>query len=309
MTMHSDVSTPSTGDEAIFNLKQFAALHGWSVANSGDGASAYSGTGDVIAAPSDLATAGAWFSLKMGGTSRMLQFIRKSASTNWTVKYAPAGFAGGSATAAASGASAQTLLDGPLLGADGAYRWLVACDDAAPYELIAAALTIGTLAATTGLALLAVESGSCDAAEQDPYVLYASATSVWAWTELYQAYTGFKNFRSWYRYTSGLGGSSWLPVGFAVPWIGTSNIGGQESFVALGARSSVSGQEVPLSILCGFRPSSGVSSVKGRVRGARYAASTTGTAPNGTHLTDGGGLSWVRVGDLWLQWNASVPTL
>lgn len=314
MTILTTVSTPATGDDAIFELKQQAVVAGWVVTASGDGAFAYGPyggpTSDVITTSAELGTVGAWFRLKMPGVAtREFLFIRLSATTTWFIKYSVAGFFGGSpsATVAPTAADQQTLINGTLLAADGTYRWLLSFDNAAPYECWAGGLTIGPLAAGTAIALLSMATGSYDATDLDPYVTYATSTLAFAWTELYQTYSGSKNFLSWYRYAPSLTGSTWATAAFAVPWIGTSNVGGQESAVNRGSLSSVDSQEVPLDILCGFRQT--VSGIKGRVRGARYVASTTGTAPYGTHLTDGNGAYWVRVGDLWLQWDSSVPTL
>mgnify|MGYP001382708277 CR=1 FL=1 len=308
MAIFTDVSTPATALDAIFTVKTLGVAHGWTVSASGDGTS-YGAASDVITTSANLSAVGSWFRLKMPGTTRELLFVMKTANTGWTIRYCVAGFLTGapSATVAPTGTGSQVLFDGTFFGTDGTYRWLVSFDDASPYEFWAASLTIGSLAASTAIALLAMETGSYDATDLDPYVIYATFTFTFAWTELYQTYTGSKNFRSWYRYAPSLVGSTWATAAFAVPWIGTANVGGQESAVNRGSLSSVDSQEVPLDILCGFRMT--VSGIKGRVRGAKYVASTTGAAPNGTHLTDGNTAYWVRVGDLWLQWDVSVPSL
>ena len=310
MAITVNVSTPPDHASAVFTLKQVAVTSAaWTVSCSGDGVSAYNAIGDISPSNADgLAFTGGWFVLKSATSNRSLLFVRNATAGHWTVKYSTSGFAGKhSATVPASSEEAQTLIDGALFGTDGTYRWLVSADSVAPYGLWAAALTTGTLAAAGAVCLFGLAPGSYDSTDLDPYILYVSSTSVLAWSELYQTYSGNVNFRGWRCYVSGLSGSSWLPMGFAVPWFGTANIGGAESAVNRGALSSVTGSEVPLDIVCGFRD--GAIGIKGRVASARYVASSTATAPNGTHLTDGDGLYWVRVGDLWLQWDASVPTL
>lgn len=319
MAIHTNVSTPPDEASAIFTLKSLIVAAGGAVlaSGSGNGASTagadYSASGDISPGNGDgLQVANAWFVVRLGPSgTRCLRFVRGALQGQWTIAYSASGFTVGTdASTAGTSAESQTLITGAFLAADGTYRWLASADDAAPYGVFAAALTTGTLAATAAVAVLGLETGSYDAAEQDPYVTYAGTSSgVLAWGELYEGYSGNKNFRSWYRYTPGLSGSTWAPTPFLAPWMGTSNIGGTSSMVSLGALSSVSGQEVPLDILCGFRPGAGSFSIKGRVAGARFTSSTTGTAPNGTHLTDGNSAYWVRVGDLWLQWDSSVPSL
>lgn len=308
MAINSDYSTPATGDDAVFSLKQFAKSNGWSVSASGDGipAGAYNATGDVHTTAASLGTAGAWFLLKMGVTTRCLLFVRKSSSTAWTIKYSPLGYAGGAANSLPSSAASNNLIDGTWLGTDGTYRWLLAFEDVAPYGFWAAALTIGTLAAVSAVALLSMEPGSADSNDDDPYIAIAPASSVFSHGQLWQAEnSAYVNFHGWYRY--GKGAAGWVAVPFASLAFGQGNIGAEGTIVSLGLLSSENGQEVTLPIISGFRHTK--AGVKGLVRGARWASATTGTAPNGTHLTDGGTRYWVRVGDLWLQWDAIVPSL
>ena len=142
MTILTTVSTPATGDDAIFELKQQGVVAGWVVTASGNGVGAYGPYGgpmsDVITTPADLGTPGAWFRLKMPGATREFLFIRLSATTSWNILYSVAGFFGGSpsATVAPTAADQQTLINGTLLAADGTYRWLLSFDNAAPYGLV-----------------------------------------------------------------------------------------------------------------------------------------------------------------------------
>ena len=115
----------------------------------------------------------------------------------------------------------------------------------------------------------------------------------------------YRNFHAWYRY--GTGAVAWLGAAFASLAFGQGNIGAEGTIVSLGLTSSFSGAVITLPIICGFRH--GNTGIKGQIRGARYTSSTGGSAPNGTHLTDGNSATWVRVGDLWLAWDATVPSL
>lgn len=314
MAVLTNVSTPATGDDAIFEFKQLAVVAGWVVTASGNGVSAYGPTSDVITTPADLGTPGAWFRLKMpGAATREFLFIRLSATTSWNILYSVAGFFGSgngtpSATVAPTASDQRTLINGTLLAVDGTYRWLLSFDNAAPYECWAGGLTIGTLAAVTAISLLAMATGSYDAADVDPYAAVATSTNVLNVTlALWQSATaGFKNFHAWYRY--GLVGAAWRGCAFGAIVFGQSNIGPDLNLVSSGLAASVSGQEVPLDIVAGFgeTPCYGI---KGRVNGARYTLASQATVPNGTHLTDGNGLYWLRVTDLWLPWDVTVPAL
>lgn len=307
MAINSDYSTPASGDAAVFALKELAVASGWSVTASGDAALTYNGAGDVITSAGVLGTQGAWFVLTMSGSTRSLLFTRKASSIAWTIKYCPAGFTGGNATTSPTHASSKTLIDGNWLSTDGSYRWLLSFEDVAPFGFWAAALTTGTLAQVSGLALLGMEPASYDATDADPYAALATATNVFLHTALWQAYGSFStNFHSWYRY--GTGSAQWAGCAFGSLAFGQSNIGAEGTIVSAGLPSSVASQEVAIPIICGFRenPRFGI---KGTVRGARWTTSTTGSAPNGTHLTDGGAQYWVRAGDLWLQWDSIVPSL
>jgi hypothetical protein len=300
----TSLSTPATGDAAIFALLTLALAAGWTVPASSNGVVQvpvpdYTANGNLIATAADLSTGGAWFRLKMPGATRELLFVRKANAQSWTVSYGVAGFLTGAPAVLTppTGASQRTLIDGTLLGADGAYRWLVSFDDAAPYELWAAGHTIGTLTPNGGIALLAMETGSYASADTDPYVAYAKSGSVFA----RDALGGNVNAGPCF---SGLFGATWSSAPFAHPVIDGAY--GAYTFVANSGRmSSVSAQEVPIDIPC----VNGTYGHKGRVRGAKYAGSLVATAPWGTHLTDGNTAYWVRVGDLWLQWDVTVPAL
>lgn len=301
MTVLTSVSTPSTGDDAIFALKQQAVTAGWSVPASGDGVATYGAASDVITTSAALGTSGAWFRLKMPGATRELLFTRKATATAWTIKYSVVGFVGGSPspTVSPTATDSRTLIDGTLLTTDGTYRWVISADNTAPYELWAAGLVVGSLATSGAVALLAMATGSYDSTDVDPYALYAVGGTVFVANTLSYGNTtvGFGTvFAAWL-------GATWSVVGFALPYI-SGSYGSTGTFVNAGV-VSISGKEVPLEIHC-LHVSNGH---KGRVRGAKQVSMGTGTAPYGTHLTDGNGAYWLRVGDLWLQWSATVPSL
>lgn len=318
MTTAASVSTPASGAAAMRALIVAALAAGWTVPSSSDGTT-YNSSGNQITADSganSLANAGAWVRLRQPGGGRELVFQRGSDNTQWRALYSKAGFSGGSpgATRVPTATEQQLLIGGgsdaspsyaTLFDTDGNYRWLVSLDDASPYTFWAVALTVGSLAATTAIALLGLETGSYDTSDTDPYVVLATGSSVLVHDTLWQGHnTAYRNFHAFYRYATT---QAWYAVGFASPWIGQGNIGAESTTVGSNILSSVAGQEVPLDIIAGFR--STVSAWKGRVKGAKYVGANTTTAPNGTHLTDGAGTYWVRAGALWIPWTSSVPSL
>lgn len=320
MAVLTTVSTPATGDAAMRTFLAQALAAGWTVPSSSDGLT-YNASGNQITTDSgagSFANAGAWARLQQPGGGREILVQRGSTSVLWRVLYSVAPFSGGSpgATRCPTATNQQFLLGGgtdasptyaTLLGTNATYSWLTSFDNASPYECWAAGLTSGTLAASSAIALLAMEANSYDAADADPYAAIATSTSVLAVTAaIWQAHnTAYSNFHAWYRYN--LVGAAWAGCAFGSIWFGQGNIGAESTIVTSGLASSASSQELPLPIVAGFRHT--VTGTKGRVRGAKYVLGATGTIPNGTHLTDGSSSYWVRVGDLWLQWSSSAPSL
>lgn len=312
MATNTDVSTPTTGDDAIFSLKTQAVLAGWVVQASGDGVLAYSANGDIITTSASLGTIGAWFRLRMpGATTREFLFTRKATSTAWTVKYTPAGFLTGSpsATNSPTGANSQTLIDGTLLDTDATYRWCLSFNTSAPYDVWAAAFTIGPLTAVTAFFCLSMETGSYASGDLDPYALMAvgPAGSPYNQAQLYQASNLYSVARGWYRYAAN-GSGTWRTLSFATPWIGQGNIYTEATLAGLGLTDSVSGQEYPLDIVTGFRQGAN-QSLKGRLSWGKWCSTSTATYPNGSQLTDGNGGYWLRANSMWLRWDSSVPSL
>ena len=116
---NTSVTTPLTGDEAMYFLKQHLTTNLWMVVESGDGRMAY-GVGDMLYATSgsnSFDEPGAWCRLQMPGTTREYLIIRKSDSRSWTIRYSVAGFTGGSpsATVAPTAADQQTIWNATLL--------------------------------------------------------------------------------------------------------------------------------------------------------------------------------------------------
>ena len=320
MTWQASYSTPATGDAAMRALLDAALAAGWTVPSSSDGLT-YNSTGNQITTDSgagSFANTGAWARLRQPGGGREILVQRGTTSVLWRVLYSVAGFTDGTLagiTQVPTGTDQQFLIGGgsdvsptyaTLLGADGGFRWLLAFDDATPYACWAAGLTIGTLACTSAIVLLSMEAGSFDVADADPYAAIATSTSPLVVAQLWQAHNAyFANFHSWYRY--GLVGAAWAGCSFGAPAFGQGFIGGEGPLPNLGLASSVSNQEVPLDIMSGFRHT--VAGYKGLVSNAKYVSGTSATVPNGTHLTDANSAYWVRAGDLWLQWTATVPSL
>lgn len=308
MTYVEDLTTPATGDAAMRRVKTHAVAQGWVVAASGDGRSAYGASSDVISADSgagSLDTSGAWMRLRMGGgATREVLIVRKSTSVAWTVRYSAAGFSGGSpsATTAPTATDSQTLIDGTLLPTDGTYRWLICAEDGAPYYLGAYAIPSGGGTAQTLLGLWPMRTGSYPNSDTDPYAMLADyhASDVGKYTRLITVNAGSP--QAWSR--PGLSSSAFSRCQFAKTTAVTEVIGVSSSMV-----HAISAEELPLEIPALLIDSGPVyRGPKGYVRDARYCMTPVATTPHGTHLAQGSRY-WVRVGDLWLPWGSTPPSL
>lgn len=309
MAYNDDNTTPATGDAAMRRLKTRLVAGGWTVAASGDGRSAYEAAGDAITADSgagSLDAAGAWMRLRMGGATREFLFVRKSASTDWTVRYSAAGFSGGSpsATTAPTATDQQTLVDAQLLPADGTYRLLACVEDATPWHWWAAAVPTAGGAARSLLGLWPMRSGSHPAGDAEPYASIAmyDATATATVARVANLSTGHNGFVS----------GTWRKCIFHVPCSATSGGYDYAGGLANSGALASSGEDLPAEILCssisGFGGGPTHHGTRGYVRDARWCLSNTTASPHGTHLEQGSRY-WLRVGDLWLPWGATPPTL
>jgi hypothetical protein len=134
--------TPTTGAEAMFELKNVLTGSGWTVVSSSNGTTLSSG--DAVTSTS-LANTRAWFLIEepTGVGGRQWCFQRTTANTTWRVKISPnAGFSGGTpdsvsvpsatdqAVVVGSGTDASPT-GGQLFGTDGAYKFHIIADNTA----------------------------------------------------------------------------------------------------------------------------------------------------------------------------------
>lgn len=134
--------TPTTGAEAMFELKNVLTGSGWTVVSSSDGTTLSSG--DAVTSTS-LANTRAWFLIQepTGIGGRQWCFQRTTANTTWRVKISPnAGFSGGTpnsgsvpsatdqAVVVGSGTDASPT-GGQLFGTDGTYKFHIIADNTA----------------------------------------------------------------------------------------------------------------------------------------------------------------------------------
>lgn len=312
MAYIEDLTSPATGDAAMRRFKDQVVAAGGLVMSSGDGASAYGPTSDVITADSGAnsfanytsGSSSAWCRLRLGAGPRELLLIRGSASTTWTVKYSAVGFAGGSpsATAAPTATDSQTV-HGPaqLFPNDGTYRLLICAEDAAPYYLGLDTFLFGGGASRTALHLWPMRSGSYPAADTDPYVLLVDyASPPCTRSRLLSVAAG--GAQAWAK--PGLTGAAWDYCQLAAPSAVVDPVSSNA-----GMLHPITGEELPLEI-----PALSIGNgpvyrgPKGYVRDARYVMTPTSVTPYGTHFLYAGRY-WIRIGDLWVPWGASAPAL
>lgn len=138
----------TTGPESIFELKQWLTTgHGgtkfWTVTMSGDGLSAYSGTGDVIThsgtGANGLNNANAWFVLKDPDSNREIIFHRATNHYTWNFFYLRgASFSGGAAATPATHANKKSWMNaraaGPILcfPTSGSWYFHICCEGDTP---------------------------------------------------------------------------------------------------------------------------------------------------------------------------------
>lgn len=159
--------TPSTGAEAMYELKNVMTGSGWTVISSSDG-STFS-AGDNITSPTSLAGSSRWFIIQepTGAGSREWCFQRTSDNATWRVKISPyGGFGGGSPSLTqvpsatdeglivGSGTDASPT-GGQLFPSDGTYKFHMVSDNTAigpagnqAYGFWAFANIIGSIAGT-----------------------------------------------------------------------------------------------------------------------------------------------------------------
>ena len=186
-------STPLTGAEAIFNLKQLLKTAGWTVQSSSDGTT-YNASDDQITVSGSgaggMANNNAWFRIRSpdGVGSQEFIFQRGTGNQSWRIKRSrTAGFTGGSPGATQTpSATDQTILLGSGTDASpvfihfftpdgGSYRWNVCADNAAPFGFWAGSFANGV--ATTQAALVLDPLAFTQPTDADQYAIYVGSNA------------------------------------------------------------------------------------------------------------------------------------
>lgn len=132
--------SPSTGAEAIYELKNVLTGSGWTVISSSDGNTV--SNSDLITSPTTMTNQNAWFVIQEPiGSNRQWCFQRTTSNLSWRVKISVnAGFSGGNASEAivpsatdegiiwGSGTDASPT-GATLFDADNTYRFHIIADD------------------------------------------------------------------------------------------------------------------------------------------------------------------------------------
>lgn len=93
MITFTTASLVTTGNEAIFNLKQALSSSGWIVSGSSDGTT-FDGNLDIITDSTKLAATDAWVRMIAPDNSREWVFQRKANDAKWLIKRSKTGFTG-----------------------------------------------------------------------------------------------------------------------------------------------------------------------------------------------------------------------
>lgn len=307
-------SCPSAAAALRF-IKDKLVLNGFSVPKSADGTT-YNSSGDQITTDSGagaLATTGAWMVVRAPASAYEL-LIQVGTTTNARVLQSVAGFSGGSPGAArCPTATDQQFCNGigggtdasptysQLFATDNTYRVYMAIGDSSEgYDWWAATIPTGGGTPTTILTPWSMAAGSYPSSDTDPrsyLVDYASGgVAITSRLSSIAASGGSPQARS---------GSTWKQC---CPMGGTF---GSWTAASAAGLHAVTSEDLPVpmgaSILVAPGPYFG--GPKGVPRMPRWCLSAAASRVNGHHLTDGGGVPWVRIGDLWLRGDATVPSL
>ena len=296
-------------------IKDKLCLNSFSVAKSSDGTT-YNSSGDQINADSgagSLANTGAWMDIAAPSSAYYLT-IQVGTTTNARVLHSLSGFSGGSPGATrVPTATDQQVINGigggtdasptysQILATDNTYRVFMAVGDSSEgYDWWAATIPTGGGTPTTVMGVFSMLPGSYPSADTDPrcYVMdYASggAGIISRLTSISNA-GGEPQARS---------GSNWRNCGL------TSLLVGGTAIASNAGLHAVTSEDLPLPLAAVMVASGGPTwyGPKGIPRNIRLCLSPAASRVNGHHLTDGNGLTWVRVGDLWLRGDATVPSL
>jgi hypothetical protein len=177
-----------------YRLKQTLVQAGWTVVKSSDGVTTDATgnylndriTGGYGTGANNLNNSGAWYVVKapaaVSGMTRQFCIQRRSgASSNlFDIYYsASAGFTGGSLTTAPTATDIQTVLSNTSSAGAANYRFSIGADNAAPYGFYMFNFVSG--GASNPLHAFVMDplaSGTYNASDTDPYIIYATSTST-----------------------------------------------------------------------------------------------------------------------------------
>jgi hypothetical protein len=192
---------PTTGSDAIFQFKTFLVnVMGWTVIQSSDGTTVYSGDGIYTAGPgtNGLANDRAWFTIQVAGSTRQFSFqhvdniIDVFTNKTWRIKYSFFGFdvpnplRPWKATPHSSSGDDQVIYGGgtdtfptyaPLFKDDGTYVQQI-IGDPSTNAVCFFCHTDEKTVPSNGFVFDAMASGSYDTGDIDPFIIYVSGNTI-----------------------------------------------------------------------------------------------------------------------------------
>lgn len=302
MAYVGNLTTPATDSIGARTWKtRLVASAQWSVVASGDGSALYGASSDVITNDSgagSMASNNAWLRLRRTGTTFEYLLFRTGAAT-WTFRASALGFLGGSPSATVQPTATDVVTfvsSAQLFPTDNTYRLLVCAEDASPAHWWAGAVPIGGGTVRTLMGHFPMRTGTFPTADVAPYTAVGGYNGTdMATVALMSGTSGATRcFHGGTARSCQLNGPTSGAIGSPVGTVGAHSQTGEELPI-----------EIPVTITevgpVHYGP-------KGYVRDARYALSTIALCPTGTHLTQGSD-TWVRMGALWLRWDAVEPAL
>jgi len=202
MTMQFQTNyLPTTGSDAIFQFKTFlVSVMGWTVIQSSDGTTVYSGDGlyHYHPGPNGLANDRAWFTIQVAGSTRQFSFqhvdnvIDIFTNKTWRIKYSYFGFDTPNylrpfvATPHSSSGDDQVIYGGgtdtfPTFGTlfkqDGTYTQQI-MGDPATNAVCFFCHTNEMVIPPTAFVFDAMAAGSYDPSDIEPYITYVSGNTL-----------------------------------------------------------------------------------------------------------------------------------
>ncbi len=302
----------ATAAAATRFLKDKWVLNGATVAKSSDGAT-YNSSGDQITTDSgagSLATSGGWVLISAPGSAYQI-LVQVGTTTNARVLTSVAGFSGGSpGVSRVPTATDQQFINSigagtdasptysQLWATDGTYRCYGAFGDSSEgYDWWFATIPTGGGTPSTLLMVTSMVAGTYPSADTDPRIYLADyASGGVATASRLTLIGGAFNARS------------------STNWRNAQLSGGHAGSTTLASNlglHAVSSEDFPAPMGVASMIGSGPTfyGPKGVPRMPRWCLSAAASRLHGHYLADGNGKGWVRIGDLWLPGDATVPSL